>query len=246
MKNRVTIKDEAKELIRTGRVSPILVSAIVLVVVNVLGEAAALLEYGMPSIMQFRYLMEDGNFSAVLENAPVHTPMMTFLSVLVSLVTTVLYAGYYSYCMGIRRREETQISALLDGLGIVGKVIWCDILIGIKIFLWSMLFVIPGIIAAYRYRFAMYNLLSDPTLSASQAIALSCRQTEGMKLDLFVLDLSFIGWELLAALTFGILGIWTLPYITLSDLGYFEEAQLKMGKIPGMNNESKNDTPWEF
>ena len=135
MKNRVTIKAEARELVRTGRFSPVLVSAIVLVIVNVLGEVATLMEYGMPSIMQLRYLIEDGDFSAVLENAPANTPMITFLSVLVSLVTTVLYAGYFSYCMGIRRREETQISALLDGLGIVGKVIWCDILIGIKIFL---------------------------------------------------------------------------------------------------------------
>lgn len=246
MKNRVTMKTEAKELVRAGRVSPILVSAIVLVIVNVLGEITYLMQYGTPSILYLKSILEHGDIYALTRGTAAAAPMFTFASVLVNLVTTVLYAGYFSYCMGIRRRQEMPISALLDGLGIVGKVIWCDILISIKVFLWSMLLFIPGIVAAYRYRFAMYNLLSDPALSASQAIALSCRQTDGMKLDLFVLDLSFIGWQLLTSLSFGILGIWTLPYITLSDLGYFEEARVRMGAAPGGGNETKNDTPWEF
>ena len=254
MKNRATIKAQARELVRTGRISPVLVSAVVLVIANVLNELVSLLEYGVPTIAQFQqsmeymteYMLNNGDIYTVVEETAASSPVVTFVTVLVSLITTVLYAGYYSYCMGIRRREEMTFSSLLDGLGIVGKVIWCDILMSIKIVLWSMLFFIPGIIAAYRYRFAMYNMISDPSLSASQAIALSCKQTKGMKMDLFVLDLSFLGWQLLTALTFGILGIWTMPYITLSDLGYYEEAQIRMGVTPNGGNEPKHDTPWEF
>ena len=250
MKNRVTIKAQAREFVRTGRMSPVLVSAIVLIIGTVLSEIIALLEYGMPSITYLKRFFElavENNWDVVITTTPlVSSSTLTFLSVLFALVSSVLYAGYYSYCMGIRRGEEMPLSSLMDGLGIVGKIIWCSILMTIKIALWSMLFYIPGIIASYRYRFSIYNLLSDPTLSASQAIALSCRQTDGMKMDLFVLDLSFIGWELLTLLTCGILGVWTLPYTTLSDLGYYEEAQKLMGVTVDGGDEPKNDTPWEF
>ena len=92
---------------------------------------------------------------------------------------------------------------------------------------------LPRIIAAYRYRFATYNLLVDPSLSASEAIRLNCEQTRGMKWDLFVLDLSFIGWSILASLTLGLLNIWLLPYMTLCDLAYFEESQRRLGRRSG-------------
>lgn len=64
-------------------------------------------------------------------------------------------------------------STLLDGFSVAGRLILCQIIMSVKIFLWSLLFVIPGIVAAYRYRFAYYNLLTDNSLSASGAIALS-------------------------------------------------------------------------
>ena len=113
-----------------------------------------------------------------------------------------------------------------------GKLIWCSIQIGVKVFLWSMLFWIPGIIAAYRYRFAYYNILTDGSLSAGDAIRLSCQQTQGLKGQLFVLDLSFIGWSILSSMTMGLLGVWLTPYMTLCDLAYFEEGQRNVGRSP--------------
>jgi len=64
-------------------------------------------------------------------------------------------------------------------------------------FLWSLLFVIPGIIASYRYAFAMLDLCQNPELGVMEALDLSKRQTLGYKWQLFVLQLSFIGWSLL-------------------------------------------------
>lgn len=249
MRSRVEIKAEAKELVRTGRVSPILVTAVMLVIVNVLNEVISLMEYGTLSVVYLKdtveHILQYGEMYITAEPT-ISLPVRTFATVLVSLVATVIHAGYYVYCMGIRRREETPISALANGLGIAGKVIWCDIVVTVKVVLWSMLFYIPGLIAIYRYRFALLNIINDPGLSATQAIALSCEQTRGMKMDLFVLDLSFIGWRFLSLLTFGILDIWLTPYITLSDLGYYEMAQHRAGTASGGENEPKNDTPWEF
>ena len=169
--------------------------------------------------------------------------MSTFFSLLVDLFLITLMGGYYIYCMGIRQRQTMGCSSLLDGLSAAGKLIWCHILMSIKIFLWSLLFVVPGLVAMYRYRFAIYNVLTDASLSAGDAIRLSCRQTDGMKGSLFVLDLSFLGWILLSAVLSGLSGpiigalvpvafnLWLTPYQVLSDLGYYEESQRLMGRV---------------
>ena len=68
------------------------------------------------------------------------------------------------------------------------------------IFLWSMLFVVPGIIAYYRYRFALYNLYDNPGLNIMEALEMSKQQTRGWKLELLKLDLSYLGWMVLSLL----------------------------------------------
>lgn len=81
------------------------------------------------------------------------------------------------------------------------------------ILLWSLLLVIPGIVKAYAYRFVPYILAEDPNISAHEAITLSMEMTQGHKFDLFVLDLSFFGWYLLGALTFGLGNVFINPYV---------------------------------
>lgn len=244
MKNRVEIKAEARQFIRTGLISPLLVSAIFVIIQLVFSELSTWLDTGSFSLEQITELLQQGDFNAITNASITYfpSPIASFFSILMTLLIMVLTAGYYSYCMGIRKGWQMDFSSLLDGFGIAGSVIWCRILMAIKIFLWSLLFVIPGIIAAYRYRFAIYNLLStEQPISASEAIAMSCKQTQGMKMDLFVLDLSFLGWEILSALTLGILNVWVLPYVTLSDLGYYEQAQMRTNSANHTNN-----SPWNF
>ncbi|MDD6308854.1 MAG: DUF975 family protein [Clostridia bacterium] len=86
-------------------------------------------------------------------------------------------------------------------------------LVGLFTFLWSLLFIIPGIIKSYSYRMAMYVLAENKGKSALACINESKEITKGYKADLFVLDLSFIGWSLLCCVTFGIALIWVMPYI---------------------------------
>lgn len=240
MINRVAIKRDAKSLVSTARVSPLVVTAIVMAICFVLDRVVDLVEGGS---LFYTYSLNWDYFQAastgdvyamdmLLNTLPDITAASFFFSTLVTLFTVVLNGGYYVYCMGIRRGAEMPYATLLDGLSVAGKLIWCWLQMTVKIFLWSMLFVIPGIIASYRYRFAYYNILSDDALSAGDAIRLSCRQTQGYKADLFMLDLSFIGWSLLSGLTMGLLNIWLTPYMTLCDLAYYEEAQGRLGASP--------------
>ncbi len=124
----------------------------------------------------------------------------TFLSILTTLAGWILAAGFALYCMDIRRRERAEYAVLFDGFSFAGKVIALNIVINLFVFLWSMLFVIPGVIAFYRYSFALYHLYEDPELGIMEALNLSKRQTQGYKMELFKLDLSYMGWLLLSIL----------------------------------------------
>lgn len=80
------------------------------------------------------------------------------------------------------------------------------------IFLWSLLFWIPGIVKSYQYRMVPYIISDDPSLTPSQAMDLSRRMTDGEKGSMFVLDLSFIGWYLLGCIALGIGVLFVNPY----------------------------------
>ena len=176
------IKAESRSLLRTGEVNPFRMTLFYLLITLVLDMINSGVSYMIDSAGGFTVL----SFS--------------FVSILVGLVALVLNAGYYCYCFGILRREEMPYESLFDAFPFAGKVILLSIVEGVFIFLWSMLFVIPGIIAAYRYSFAMLNLCENPELGVMEALNLSKQQTFGYKWQLFVLQLSFIGYQLAAAL----------------------------------------------
>ena len=132
--DRAAIRREARELIRTARVS----------------LALSLLDTALTSL--------PGRIVGVAFVS------VSFASILIGLITQVLDAGYKCYCLGVHRREEMPYESLFDGFTFAGKVIALYIVEGFFVALWSMLFVIPGIIAVYRYSFAIWNLCQDPEL----------------------------------------------------------------------------------
>ena len=87
--------------------------------------------------------------------------------------------------------------------------------------LWTLLFLVPGIVKSYSYRMVSYLLTDDPSMPPKEAITRSREMMKGQKWRAFVLDLSFIGWGLLSAITFGLVGIfYSNPY------QYATEAEL--------------------
>ena len=102
-------------------------------------------------------------------------------------------------------------------------------------FLWSLLFFIPGIIKGFSYAMAPYILADCPNVKAKDALKLSMRIMKGHKWELFVFELSFLGWGILSALTFGILEIFYVgPYMQSSYATYYlevREAALRNGVI---------------
>lgn len=96
----------------------------------------------------------------------------------------------------------------------------------LSIMLWSFLFVIPGIVKAYEYRMVSYLLAEDNDMTAAEVLKKSREMMKGQKWNAFVLDLSFIGWELLSIMTCGIVGFaYVDPYKAQTDAALYDELK---------------------
>ncbi|MBO5322277.1 MAG: DUF975 family protein [Clostridia bacterium] len=109
-------------------------------------------------------------------------------------------------------------------------------LMGIYTALWMLLFIIPGIIKAYSYSMSLYILAENKGKSARECIRESMAMTEGYKMDLFVLDLSFIGWALVTMITFGLAGIWVGPYMQATRVNAYRYLKSKQ-EVPQVSAE---------
>lgn len=89
--------------------------------------------------------------------------------------------------------------------------------------LWSLLFIIPGIIASYSYAMTSYILAEHPEITASEAIDASKEMMDGNRWRLFCLHFSFIGWSILASLTLGIGNLWLNPYRQAAEAAFYRE-----------------------
>ena len=107
-----------------------------------------------------------------------------------------------------------------------------SLLKGVYLFLWTLLFIIPGIIKFYSYSMSEYISLKNPTYDYKQCIDKSRKLMNGHKFELFVLHLSFIGWLILSLFTFGILLLYVLPYMSATTFFFF----LKIYNENKMNN----------
>lgn len=170
------------------------------------------MQFNRPKIKSLAKVQLQGNFFNLL-----------IITLILGLVTLIPIAGQIlapgltlSLCMvylGQSYGNNAQISNSFGGVRHLGKAWWLTILMGFFTALWSILFVIPGIVKAISYSMAPFVLADDPTLTARQALDISKQITDGHKLDLFLVGLSFIGWSLLVSFTFGIAAIWVVPYM---------------------------------
>ena len=106
-----------------------------------------------------------------------------------------------------------------------GKTYVAYILQSVYVFLWSLLFVVPGIVKSYSYSLTYYIMAENPDMTANEAITESRRLMDGYKMKMFLLDLSFIGWMIVGCLTCGIAMIWVGPYMSAAKAELYKEIK---------------------
>ena len=149
--------------------------------------------------------------------------MLGILSVITMIFAGLIKLGYAAYNINLIDRHPAKTSDLISYWRYFGKAWFLWFATTILITLWTILLVIPGIIVAYRYRMAQYLMAENPELTALGAIRLSGNLMRGRKMNLFLLDLSFIGWLLLSAASFGLGFIVLGPYMACAEAAFYHE-----------------------
>jgi uncharacterized membrane protein len=148
------------------------------------------------------------------------------------LCTGAFTIGYHLFSMGLVRRGDPSVATLFDGFKQFGKTILLFLLITVFTFLWTLLLIVPGIVAHFRYSQAYYILIDNPEISPMEAIRRSKAMMTGYKSKLFTLYLSFIGWYILCLCTAGIGFLWLSPYHMTAKAAFYELLNGNGGGIP--------------
>jgi len=238
MWSRIDLKNKAKETLRGTYVNGLIVSFLMMLASgawargsddgnNVDVNMEADLSAGMDG---FSEMMEGPKAVFETIGAP------TLISMIVGFVTFIVVVGIIKVLVGYLIEvggqkyflETSKGDSVLNNLtyGFTsGK--WLNIvrtmfLRSVFTYLWALLFIIPGIIKYYSYRMVPYLLAENPDLDSFEAIERSKEMTSGQKMDMFIMDLSFIGWFILGALLFGVGTVLVMPYYnaTYAELYY--------------------------
>ena len=208
--DRVAIKEQAKKMIRDNKwyiwKPLVLVELILFAILFVIGFILGLLNV-------------DGNAMKTITG---------ILSIITGLFESAFMVGYAKYVLEFTRGNKMEWKETINyAKSHLGIAIITTILVGLIIVGCSILLVIPGIIAAIGLSFYQEVMVDNENLSAIEVIKKSWNITKGHKMDLFVLILSFIGWEILAGFTFGILYIWLFPYMQVTLVLAYESFKKK-------------------
>ncbi len=156
-------------------------------------------------------------------------PEESMLGAVVALVLEVLVMplsmGVVFYYLNFVRGNEVKVEDLFRYYSKIWPIFVLTFLIGLFTGLWTLLFIIPGIIAALSYSMSSYIFVDNPDMNATDIISESKRLMTGYKWDYFVFSLSFIGWGLLVGVTFGIAIIYVGPYMSVAQVMYYEELK---------------------
>lgn len=147
------------------------------------------------------------------------------------LIMNPLSLGYSMSMLRLLDSQNTNCVANTVGYALsdYGKKVGTLLYMNVVIFLWSLLLLIPGIIASFTYAMVPYIISDNPQLGVREAMQLSKRMMEGHRLDLFILYLSFIGWFFLSILTAGIGFLWLAPYVSAAQASFYLDVKAEAG-----------------
>lgn len=246
MWSRAELKGRAKEVLRYSYWSAFLVSLVITIVGGSNGGG------GGGGSNSSRYQMMQNEYAAEIFGlvAAAVFVVIVIYSVFRWLIGFPLEVGGRKYFI-----QAAQGNVNLNYLGDIFRrerylnVVLVMFYRGLLLFLWTLLFIIPGIIKGYAYRMVPYILAENPGIGHKRAIELSDQMTMGHKMDMFILDLSFIGWYLLGAMALGIGVLFVRPYedstnaelyLTLRRIA-LERNMCTLQELCGQNNPNGSD-----
>ena len=229
------LKSTARYLIRVHTPSVYIISIMFIFLITVMTNLQVNL-LGITEIIDSYFeQVASGNIASFLSYISFR-PGSILLALAIWILISIVTVGYRSHCLKLLRDQETDFRDVFNGFFFFGKVLLLHLATRLFVALWSLLLVFPGLAAEYSYRLAYYILLDDPGKGVMQCIRESKQLMHGWKLELFYLDLSFLGWDLLdtavtvmlsyiVPISLPIVLIWLTPYTHLANAAFYNHLR---------------------
>ena len=147
-----------------------------------------------------------------------------FMAIIYFVLGSFTGVGYAKFNLNLVDRKTAAFENLFEYFSHWKTTTITRLLRALYVFLWSLLFIIPGIVAGFSYAMTDYILAENPELTADEAITQSKEMMNGNRFRLFCLQFSFIGWDILATLAFGIGHLWLTPYKQAAYAAFYREV----------------------
>jgi uncharacterized membrane protein len=141
------------------------------------------------------------------------------------IVGAPMIVGVASFSLSLARKQEVKLVQIFDGIKKFWSCLGTYLLVMIFIILWTLLLIIPGIMAAYSYAMVYFILADNDSIGPLEAIAKSKEMMRGNRWKLFCLGLRFIGWAIVCLLTLGIGFLWLLPYLYVAGARFYDDIK---------------------
>ena len=148
-------------------------------------------------------------------------------SVISTLFSGVFMLGIATFSLAVARNDDARPDMIFSGFKYFVKTLGLYLLMMLFIFLWMLLLIVPGIIAAISYSLAFFIMADDPSVGAMEALKKSKKMMYGYKWKFFCLCLRFTGWILLAILSLGVGFLWLIPYMYVSFAKFYDDLRVK-------------------
>lgn len=139
------------------------------------------------------------------------------------IIAGSMTVGLSIFALSFSRKQDAKFEQIFKGFRKFPVALCAYLLFNVFILLWTLLLIIPGIIASLSYSQTFYIIAENDSIGPLQAIRKSKQIMHGHKWKYFCLQLRFIGWALLCILTFGIGFLWLMPYMTVSFARFYDD-----------------------
>lgn len=199
MMSHAQLKFTARGYLRAARPAPLFVGIVAMALMELINYLSLKITNYSELLQATQTYSQSGDAQAYLAAISRYSPSFggTIMDLLLQVMGIMITTGITIFVIRTVRDGKGSYGNLLDGFPILLRIIGLYLVQSVFIFLWSLLFVIPGIVASYRYSQAIYILLDHPEMGIMDCIRASKHMMNGNKWDYFVLELSFLGWSLL-------------------------------------------------
>ena len=153
------------------------------------------------------------------------TEFFPLAGLLLLAISGPMALGIAIFSINISRNQDARLEQIFQGFNNFNTSLGAYLLMLLFTLLWTLLLIIPGIIAVLSYSMTFYILADDNSIGAMEAIDKSKKMMDGYKWKYFCLGLRFIGWSLLCILTLGIGFLWLLPYMQVSMVKFYDDIK---------------------